>query len=427
MRRVAALFVTFVGLAVAAPGSALAGVQTLVFHSAPISIGPYAVVQGVQLVDHPNVDGYVVGINANVVDMQGNVEPYSRVMLHHIVFLKAGVRDYTCGELSAGGQRVPAERFYAAGEERLKLALPAGYGYPNSGKAPWALLAMLMNHRNAPETVQIEYTVRYSTGEPLVAVKPVWLDEHNCSADPIFDVPGTGKVFSTFTKSTEFTMPESGRFVAGGGHLHGGALRLELNDASCSTRLFTSEPTWGLPIVRPVMHEPGPLHMSSFSSPDGIPVSKGDRLRLNAVYDNSLPHTRAMGILILYFVPGEVSRCAAVPALAPDPESHPATPPRIVLPLLRNPRGPLARNIFGTSVGDYLYGTERVSIRRGTTFSWRFRGSLPHDVTIASGPVGFSSPWTQRGTFTHRFNRPGVYRLFCSLHPTRMTQIVTVR
>jgi plastocyanin len=48
-------------------------------------------------------------------------------------------------------------------------------------------------------------------------------------------------------------------------------------------------------------------------------------------------------------------------------------------------------------------------------------------VTLASGPVGFASPSMQRGSFSYRFTRPGTYRLFCSLHPARMTEIVTVR
>jgi plastocyanin len=60
-------------------------------------------------------------------------------------------------------------------------------------------------------------------------------------------------------------------------------------------------------------------------------------------------------------------------------------------------------------------------------FTWRFRGSVDHDVTLASGPVGFASPSMQRGSFSYRFTKPGTYRLFCSLHPARMTEIVTVR
>ncbi len=63
----------------------------------------------------------------------------------------------------------------------------------------------------------------------------------------------------------------------------------------------------------------------------------------------------------------------------------------------------------------------------GHVFTWRFLGGVEHDVTLASGPVGFASPSMARGTYSFRFTRPGTYRLFCSLHPARMTQMVIVR
>ena len=68
-----------------------------------------------------------------------------------------------------------------------------------------------------------------------------------------------------------------------------------------------------------------------------------------------------------------------------------------------------------------------MQLKRGATFRWRFGGPSRHDVTLANGPVGFSSPSVVSGSFSYRFAVPGVYRLFCSLHPTQMTQVVTVR
>jgi plastocyanin len=233
-------------------------------------------------------------------------------------------------------------------------------------------------------------------------------------------------VFSTFTRSAAFTMPESGRIVAAGGHLHGGGLRLDLRDESCGTRLFTSEPTWGLPLVQPVVHEPGPKHMTEVSTADGIPVAAGDRLRLDAVYDDSRPHTRVMGIMLVFLAPGPVARCAPAPTLPADPLSHPSAPPRVTIPLFKQPAGPL-RSVLGSRVGDFSYSAPRVLLRRGATFRWRFAGPSRHDVTLASGPVGFSSPSVATGSFSFRFTKPGVYRLYCSLHPTAMTQVVTVR
>jgi plastocyanin len=407
------------------PGQALGEVRTLAFDSAPITVTRYEVARGVQLAPSPKVDGYVVGMSADVVDPAGNSVSPMDVMLHHVVFAKVGAPDYTCSNIEDyTGQPAPfqAERFYAEGEERFSLALPDGYGYPNRGQDAWGLLYMLMNHHPHTMVVRIRYTVRYVTGEPLTAVKPVWLDIKNCRADPVFNVPGTGKPGSIVTRQAEFRMPESGRFVAGGGHLHGGGISLDISDTSCGS-LFTSYPTWGLIEPKPILHEPGPMRMTAFSDPAGRPVSAGDVVRLTARYDNSRPHVRVMGIVILFFVPGPTSGCTPFSSAVPPPSQA----EQVTIELLKRPAGPVRRDIRSTWVGDYAFGAQRVSVRRGALFTWRFRGSVEHDVTLASGPVGFASPSMSRGTYSFRFTRRGTYRLFCSLHPARMTQMVTVR
>jgi hypothetical protein len=413
------------------PAAALAETLTLTLRAPnPITIDPYGVVQGETFVPSPKLDGHVVGMSATLVDAAGAEIPIQNVMLHHVVFGKLGARDSTCSTYTGyDGRARPAfaERFYGLGEERTEIAFPPGYGYPNRSSDLWGLVYMLMNHRDVRDTVFVQYTVRYVVGEPLVAVKPVWLDVRNCRSDPIFSVPGTGPTFSTFAQDAPFVMPESGRLVAGGAHLHGGGLRLELTNETCGTGVFTSEPTWGLPVIKPVMHENGPKHMTTFASAAGIPVSKGDRLRLNAVYENSLPHTRVMGIMLVYLAPDAVSPCAPRPALEPDPLSRPGAPPRVVLPLLRRPAGRLFRDLLGTWAGDFRYGHDRLSLPRGAAFRWRFLGRERHDVTLASGPVGFASQSRSSGSFSFRFTRRGTYKLFCSLHPTRMTQIINVR
>jgi plastocyanin len=364
-------------------------------------------------------------MSAEVVDVAGNPVPMQDVMLHHVVFAKVGVPDYTCAgieDYSGNASSLRAERFYAEGEEHFALSLPDGYGYPNRGQDTWGLLYMLMNHHPHTMVVRIRYTVRYVTGEPLTPVKPVWLDVENCRADPVFSVAGTGKPGATVSRAADFRIPESGRFVAAGGHLHGGGVSLDVSDTSCGS-LFTSYPTWGLVFPRPVLHEPGPLHMTSFADPVGRSVRAGDTLRLTATYDNSRPHVRVMGIMILYLAPGPTSSCAAYSSGVPAP----STAKPVTVELLKNPAGPLRRNVRSTWVGDYAFGAQRVSLRRGSTFTWRFRGTVDHDVTLASGPAGFASPSMRNGTFTHRFGRAGTYRLFCSLHPARMTQLVIVR
>lgn len=425
MRLLARLLVVAGLAALVLPGRAAAGTQTLVLESAPISVTAFQVARGVQLAPSPQVDGYVVGLSADVVDVLGNPVPMGDVMLHHVVFAKVGVPDYTCSSVedySGNASALRAERFYAEGEEHFALSLPDGYGYPNRGSDSWGLLYMLMNHHPHTMVVRIRYTVRYVTGESRTAVKPVWLDVENCKADPVFSVPGTGGPGSTFTQMADFRMPESGRFVAAGGHLHGGGLSLGVTNTSCGS-LFTSYPTWGLVFPRPVMHEPGPLHMTGFAEPAGREVRGGDTVRLTATYDNSRPHVRVMGIMILYLAPGPVSQCASYSSAVP-----PATKEdRVTIDLLKRPGGPVRRNIRSTIVRDYAFGAQRVSLRRGTLFTWRFQGGVDHDVTLASGPAGFASPSMRSGRFSYRFARPGTYKLFCSLHPARMTEIVTVR
>ncbi len=427
VRRLAVLITSVVALAT--PSLAPAAVETLVLRSQPFPMKPYQVVQGMTAVPSPQVDGYVVGMRVEVVDTAGRVQTMNDVMLHHAVFVKALATDSTCGRFYDYDRRpssLPAERFFGAGEEHMELHLPEGYGYPNRGSDIWGLVYMLMNHRNTASTVQVQYRVRYVTGEPRTPVKPLWLDVVNCHADPIFTVPGTGGPGSSFVRASDFTLPESGRLVAGGAHIHGGGQRLELRNVSCSNReLFTSRPTWPAHYPLPMMHEPGPAHMTSWSDPAGIPVAAGETLRLRAVYDNSRPHMRVMGIMIVWLAPGSAAACTPSPALS-DPLYDPAPTPRVFQPLLRSPVGKVTR-VRQTAVSDFSFRNQRVELGAGTTFRWRFLGTERHDVTLANGPEGLASASARQGSFSFRFRRTGTYNLYCSLHPTLMTQRVVVR
>ena len=99
-------------------------------------------------------------------------------------------------------------------------------------------------------------------------------------------MPGGGGQGSTYSRSTTWTVPEPGRIVAGGGHLHGGGKSIVLSEPDCGDReVFTSRPLYGLEShpfyhVNPALHEPGPINMTGFTSQAGIPVTKGQRLAL---------------------------------------------------------------------------------------------------------------------------------------------------
>lgn len=445
-------------LALVLTGTASAAPTTKTYRFGPIKVGPYQVKQNdYDLgIPKPAEDAYITGMEVDIVDSNGSKVPISRLMLHHIVFANIGPelgskRDHTCGQFTQldSRTRIPAwgERFYAAGEERAKMILPKGYGYESKGQDRWAMTWMMMNHRRVSDSAYIEYKVKYDTA-PQKPVTPYWLDVKNCLFDPIYDVPGGGKKGSTHRKSFNWTAPKSGRIVAGGGHVHGGAKDLSLNRRRCE--LYASKPTWGSarhPFynVRPVLHEPGPIHMSEFTSARGFGVRRGETLRLDADYDGQLLHTRVMGIFILYMAegdPGAGARGCAKPRDLRNwgpPVRGRKKAPRFKVPIIgiKNgkareiaaPRGARKRLPSGAriNVGDQFFSQPNVSIRSGGRLNWAFNTRELHNITVASGPRGFSSTHLDQGRrFSKRLRKPGTYKLFCGLHPVTMTQTIKV-
>jgi plastocyanin len=451
------LLLAAAALWLAAP--AAAEVRDYTFRTGPITIAPYEVKQNdlasLGGVPRPPVDGFVTAMEVDIVDANGRPIPIRRLMLHHIVFSYLGRRDATCNRFtlldSISSVPALAERFYGVGEERNKLALPTGYGYPIRAQNAWLLTWMLMNHRNRVDTGYIQYRVKVDTSPDLTPVVPVWLDVRNCRADPVFNVPGGGRRGSTFSTSSNWTAPYGGRIIAAGGHVHGGGKSLTLSRPRCGSRpVASSKPAWGMPShpfynVRPILHEPGPIAMSGWTSQRGIPIAAGETVRLTAQYDNERPHTRVMGIMGAYFArDASVGQpCGPLPTDVRQfqtTQPHRKQPPRFTVPLtgldrrgvarsISRPPGPTASLRSGATirVGDNYFTRRNVAVRRGARLIWSFEGNLLHNVTLANGPRGFASPHlnTYR-RFSQRFTVPGTYRLFCALHPLSMTGTVQV-
>jgi hypothetical protein len=312
----------------------------------PVDVAGYEVRQEVTGgIPKPPVDGAVTRMDVDVTNVNGQPMSIKRLMLHHIVFLNLGERfgdkqDATCDRITMFDARttLPAqmERFYAAGEERATLDLPPGYGYRVRPSETWGTVWMFMNHRAEADRAFIRYRVTVDSAPDLVHTTPYWLDAANCSADPVWSVPGGGRPGSVHTRTTTFTMPQSGRIVAAGGHVHGGARDLAVSQPSCGDRrLWTHKPAWAprdhpFYTVKPILHEPGPLAMSAMQSQQGIPVAAGEQLKLSANYDNERLHTRVMGISVLHWprTPASPSAVAPCPPTCPSrrPPSRTARP-----------------------------------------------------------------------------------------------------
>jgi plastocyanin len=420
-----------------------------------ITVGGFAVIQDTRGVEGPPMAGYITKMQTDVVDNTGTPVPISRLMLHHIVFLNPLKSDKTCQDFLSWDSKTSGpgiERFYAAGEERAKMSLPDGYGLPQTANTPWGVLYMVMNHRSATDSARVQYTVTIDTA-PQQPVEPYWMDASNCRADPVYNVPGTGGPNSTNLVTDDFTMPSGGRIVAGLGHVHGGAKGLTVTEPDCDHRqIANSVPTWAPPdhpfyTVRPILHEPGPLNMTAFQTVQGVPVAAGERIRLNSLYDNSRPHTRVMGIELLYVAPDPsvTAKCGPLPTdtqiLGTNQPGRPGPVPFIV-PLtgvdqsgnavsIDAPPGNLERVPDNTKiqVGDRFFSKTNVEIKPGQQLTWDFpSNSQLHNVTLANGPEGIASDNLNDGrSFTARFTRPGTYRFFCALHPVQMTERVVVK
>ena len=422
--------------------------KTYVFRVGPFSIGPYQTYRHNDIVKPPPVAGSIVGMDVRVVDMNGDEVPQSQLMLHHNVFTNGGPdnrrNDGACPH------RAVTERFYGSSEELRPLTLPKGYGYPTSPRDHWKMIWMVMNHRQVRRQGYVEYRVTVDPAK-LTPVKPYWLSVVPCVSDPQYTVPGGGRPGSLHRKSKTFTMPKAGRIVAVGGHLHGGAHELRLTQPACGNRTIAlSKPTYapaGDPLyqVHPLLHEPDPKSIDWHQWTDGWAIGKGDKLRVTATYDASRPHMRVMGISHVYLAPDtSVHRgCAPPPTheetLGPDFQGR-DTPPAVRLTLaqwrgqgraqlIQQPAGAFTR-LDGNGrvqVQNFAFNPALVSIPRGATLSWRFRDRYIHDATVVRGPRGFATATVRNRTQRYRFNVPGVYKLYCSIHPVLMSQVVKVR
>jgi hypothetical protein len=155
----------------------------------------------------------------------------------------------------------------------------------------------MMGESDTYVQLDLDFTPQ-SEAADFTDVKPVWLDEENCSADPVFTVrKGSGKN-GLFTKRWDYTMPEGGNFISMAGHLHDGGRKLILEDKTAGRKIFTARATYGM------HHEPWYLtKMGSFTELPGRSVEAGDLLQLSAIYNSTHTWHNVMGIMLGMLAP----------------------------------------------------------------------------------------------------------------------------
>jgi hypothetical protein len=426
--------------------TAQAAVRTYTLRHGPVTMGGFNVSYPRGYVAAPNVNGSIVRMHARLVDSRGRRVTIRDVMLHHIVFHRMR-RSNVRGACTSRTM----EPFYGTGEENQSLRLPRGYGYPVRAGDRWRMASMLMSHSLRRMNVYIRYTVTVDTSPRLTPVRAFWVRANGCSNGIGYGVAGGRGAGAVDRRNFDWKVPISGRIVAAGGHLHGGAKDMWLSQPRCrGRRLLDTAPAFALPRhlvyrARPILHEPGPIDTRWFSSRQGIAVRRGERLRLSATYDAEIPHA-VMSIMHIYIAPGrDPGRgCARLPADRREtrkPGRYRLEPPLVRVPLngiddrgrtypIEDPPWPLRRLPSGgiVDIGPGGYRPRHVELSAGDELTWRVRGPVEHNVRFANGPRLIGTVSLRNGeTATRRFGAPGRYELFCSLHPVTMHQIVEVR
>src|SRR4051794_7513074 len=425
---------------------AAAKLKTYTLRYGPVRMAGFNVKLPKANVPTPRVNGYIVNMDAGLVNAKGRRVTIRDVMLHHLVFHRRRESSVRNACSSPDG-----EAFYGTGEESQELRLPPGYGYRIAKDDKWRVTAMLMSHSVEAFNVYIRYRVTVETDRRLTPVQAFWVRANGCSPSVSYPVYGGGAPGSTDVRRYDWTAPYDARIVAVGGHLHGGAKDMWLSQPGCGDRrLLDTRPFFGMPDhiyyrVRPILHEPGPMDTHYFLSKTGISIRKGEKIRLSGAYDSELPHPRVMSIVHIYLARDRhpPTRCGALPGdvrYLQKSTNVRLEPPVVKVPLngindqghtfeIIDPPWPV-RPLASGAVVDLRgnrFSKRHISLPVGSHLTWRFADRTRHNVLFANGPRVVGSPTLSAGhKYTTRFSVAGHYEVFCYLHPMTMHEVIDV-
>ena len=453
MNRLVVLTLLVVTAVLAAASPAGAATKTYTMRSEAFRVNGFETVVPKVWVKAPEVDGYITKFDAYLVDDEaprGKKFSLRRVMMHHVVFINTGAEGRPPERTSCPGRK--GQPFWGSGEETQRLVLPKGYGYKIRDDDRWRMETMLMSHGIRSERLRIEYRYTVVTKRKLQRVRPLWLRANGCQGSS-YNVPGDGRPGSVHRMSHDWKSPLTGRIVAAGAHTHGGNVALDISQPRCNDRrLVRHKPVYGRPNdivynINPLLHEPGPIATGFYLSNEGIPIRKGEPLRITGLYEGQWPRQAVMSITHVYIAPEKrVPRgCRPLPKdrryLYTRKDGRPSAP-RLPLPfnawdarrgrtkVIGRPRGKLVDggDSAVVKIRDDGFRPANLVVNRGATVKWDWVGRDRHNLWYADGPAIITNVTAERGfELTRPLTTPGTYRFFCQLHPLTMHQQIDVR
>jgi plastocyanin len=79
------------------------------------------------------------------------------------------------------------------------------------------------------------------------------------------------------------------------------------------------------------------------------------------------------------------------------------------------------------SVKDNKFVSSSITVRKGTTVKWVWKGHAPHNVTVTKGPAKFHSSTKVKGSFSKKLTRKGTYTILCTIHAPGMEMKIKVK
>jgi plastocyanin len=77
-------------------------------------------------------------------------------------------------------------------------------------------------------------------------------------------------------------------------------------------------------------------------------------------------------------------------------------------------------------VEDNKFVAKSITVKKGSTVKWVWKGKAPHNVKVTKGPATFSSKTQVKGTFSKKLTKKGTYSIVCTIHAPDMKMTVKV-
>lgn len=76
-------------------------------------------------------------------------------------------------------------------------------------------------------------------------------------------------------------------------------------------------------------------------------------------------------------------------------------------------------------IKNFMFSPMELTVKAGSTVTWKNLDGEPHTVVNDAGMFR-SAALDQNDTFQFKFDKPGVYKVFCGIHPN-MRETITVQ